>query len=262
MATFPIYQIYIELEDYEPKMWRRFQVMNDIKMSKLAYIIMVFYELRKNYTYEFRKNELELYLKKHPEYAKKPERLERLNKKFSNLRYGIIAKNNMFMYKKLDDYNPLEDATKVNMKDVLTYPNDEITFIYDPETNWKIKVVLEKIIVDKSLYSKELPKIIEGEGYGIVETCSSSKDLKKFRDRLKADGWKNKTAYKFYSTLNNSKDKLYFDKIDLDDMNFRIKTLPRALQEYYEQGINYDTYRVFKIKRRRYTVYTKSIDKS
>ena len=261
MATFPIYQIYIELENYEPKMWRRFQVMNDIKMSRLAYIIMVFYELRCNYTYEFRKDELDIYLKKHPEYKNNPDRLEKLNKKFENLRYGIIAKNNMFMYKKLDNYNPLEDATKANLKDVLVFPNDEITFIYDPETNWKIKVVLEKIIIDKSLYSKELPKIIDGQGYGIIETCSSSKDLKKFRDKLEADGWKNKTTYKYYSTSKKVKDKFYFDKIDINDMNFRIKTLPRALQDYYEEG-NYDTYRTFKIKQRRYTVYTKTIDKS
>lgn len=30
MASQPIYQFYAELKDYEPKIWRRFQVMNNI----------------------------------------------------------------------------------------------------------------------------------------------------------------------------------------------------------------------------------------
>lgn len=30
MASKPIYQIYVKLQEYEPKIWRRIQVMNDI----------------------------------------------------------------------------------------------------------------------------------------------------------------------------------------------------------------------------------------
>ena len=40
MASKPIYQIYAELQDYEPKIWRRFQVMNDITVARLAYILV------------------------------------------------------------------------------------------------------------------------------------------------------------------------------------------------------------------------------
>ena len=49
MATFPIYQIYVQLEGYSPKMWRRFQVMGDITIARLGYIIMGLYEVRKYY---------------------------------------------------------------------------------------------------------------------------------------------------------------------------------------------------------------------
>ena len=35
MATFPIYQFYVELDGYEPKMWRRFQVMNHINICMM-----------------------------------------------------------------------------------------------------------------------------------------------------------------------------------------------------------------------------------
>ena len=40
MASQPLYQLYLELEDVEPKIWRRIQVMNNIKFSRLGYIIM------------------------------------------------------------------------------------------------------------------------------------------------------------------------------------------------------------------------------
>ena len=49
MATFPIYQFYVELDGYEPKMWRRFQVMNHVYLNRLAYIIMTLYETIRRY---------------------------------------------------------------------------------------------------------------------------------------------------------------------------------------------------------------------
>lgn len=36
MASKPIYQIYAELREYKPKIWRRFQVMNDITVTSIA----------------------------------------------------------------------------------------------------------------------------------------------------------------------------------------------------------------------------------
>lgn len=255
MATFPIYQIYVELEDYEPKMWRRFQIMNDITIARFGYILMTLFELRNNYAYEFRKDELEVYLKKHPEYARHPERLELLNKSFKKLRYGITSKKNMYLYKKVDGYEHIEDATKAKLKSILSLVNEEIVFYYDPEIDWKIRIVLEKITVDRNLFSKELPKVLGGEGYGIIETCANVKGLKKLRDDLKNNNWRNNTNYKYYNT-EGKKRTFCFDKFDVDDMNFRIKTLPRAYQEHYEEEL-YTSYRVMKIMKRRYKVYRK-----
>ena len=39
MASHPIYQFYAELDDYKPKIWRRFQVSDDITAARLGYII-------------------------------------------------------------------------------------------------------------------------------------------------------------------------------------------------------------------------------
>ena len=46
MAKYPIYQFYAELEDYKPKMWRRFQVTNNISVARFGYIIKTLYEVK------------------------------------------------------------------------------------------------------------------------------------------------------------------------------------------------------------------------
>ena len=53
MASQPLYQLYLELEDYEPKIWRRVQVMNNVKFSRLGYIIMTLFEMEASHLYEF-----------------------------------------------------------------------------------------------------------------------------------------------------------------------------------------------------------------
>ena len=75
MASKPIYQIYAELQDYEPKIWRRFQVMNDITIAKLAYILMTLFEMQGSHLYKFEVDELENYITNH---------LEHYNKYFKN----------------------------------------------------------------------------------------------------------------------------------------------------------------------------------
>ena len=255
MATFPIYQIYMELQDYEPKMWRRIQIMNDITVARLGYLIMVLYELRENYSYEIIKDEMEVYKKRHPECVRNPEKLKQLNRDFRVNRYGITSKKNMYMYKK--EREDLQDATNVKLKDVFHIKGDELIFYYDPEINWKIKVVLEKEIIDKKLFAKDLPKVVEGKGYGIIETCSGTKDLIKFRDKLEKSNWKNHSDYQYYYTIGQKEDKLNFDRLKIDDMNFRIKTLPLVLQQKYEENL-YPSDRTRKILKRKYTVYRKN----
>ena len=43
MASYPIYQFYSELCDYEPKIWRRFQVPGNITLSQFGYILMAIF---------------------------------------------------------------------------------------------------------------------------------------------------------------------------------------------------------------------------
>ena len=58
MASKPIYQIYAELQEYKPKIWRRFQVMNDITVARLAYILMTLFQMQGSHLYLFEVDEL------------------------------------------------------------------------------------------------------------------------------------------------------------------------------------------------------------
>jgi len=46
MAAHLIYQLYSELADFEPKIWRRFQVAGNITLARLGYIVMTLYEMK------------------------------------------------------------------------------------------------------------------------------------------------------------------------------------------------------------------------
>lgn len=60
-----------------------------------------------------------------------------------------------------------------------------MTFTYDYGDNWKILIRLEKIIMDKALPGKELPRVLGGAGYGIVEDCGGTTGLKELSQAFK-----------------------------------------------------------------------------
>ena len=53
MASQPIYQFYSELSDYKPKIWRRFQVTNNVTMARLGYILMTMFEMQASHLFCF-----------------------------------------------------------------------------------------------------------------------------------------------------------------------------------------------------------------
>ena len=159
------------------------------------------------------------------------------------------------MYRKSEGYEELADATNIKIRDIMSRENEEITFYYDPEVNWKIHIKLEKIFIDKKMFSKDLPKIIEGQGFGIIEECASIKKLEEFCTTITDRRELEKYNINYYKKPKKSR-KIDFNDFDIEDMNYRVKILPRSLQEYYEQG-EYLSDRKFKITRRDYKVYRK-----
>lgn len=259
MATFPILQLYIELEEFEPKIWRRFEISSDATLARLAYTIMTMFEIREYYSYQFKIDEIESYKKRHPEYIRRPQRLLELNKKFKKERYGIVNKKNIYTYSDTNnEYGELKDATKIQLNEIMQYEKDEITFYYDPEVNWKFKIILEKKYRDLIRSGEELPCMIEGKGYGIIETCTTLEKLAEFRENSRKSYWRKKSDYEFYTTRDNEKKTFNFDKCDVDDINMRIKALELFIKRNYEEQKIYKSLKVMNFTKRKYKVHRKN----
>ncbi len=79
-------------------------------------------------------------------------------------------------------------------------------------------------------------------------------------NNLDYDNFKTHDQIRSYYYLRNktrSETRLYFDKFDIEDMNFRIRKLPRIYKERYEQELR-PTMKQIKIMKRKYVVFRKS----
>ena len=91
MATKPIYEIYAELQDYEPKMWRRFQILSDMTMARLAYTLMIMFEMKASHYYKFEVDEYKVYQNGLKISGKKGNEYDELVKKCQPIaQYGCI----------------------------------------------------------------------------------------------------------------------------------------------------------------------------
>lgn len=265
MKKSEIFQLYIELEDFEPKIWRKIEIYDSSTLAELAYTIMVLYEIREYYYYQFKIDEAESYKIRHPEYARKPERLEQLKKQFCKAKYGVTNKKNIYLYNHSEDeYGPLGDATKIQLNECFHFPQDQIIFFYDPEVNWKFKIILEKSSKNFGRYYKDMPLVSEGKGYGIIESCSSLKQLAEFREKSKDYRWREKSGYQFYQSLNQSR--FQFDQFDVEDMNIRLREMSIAIKKRFEENQIRFPDRIYQMEKRDYVEKRKksraSIDKT
>lgn len=109
--------MYAELEEYEPKIWRRFQFMNDITVAKLAYILMTLFEMKGSHLYKFEVNERENGRINHEgqynEFLKDEEDF------FEIGQYGCIFEDDNIIPEFNKNYRELEDAKDIKLKHVL-----------------------------------------------------------------------------------------------------------------------------------------------
>ena len=234
MASKPIYQIYAELQDYEPKIWRRFQVMNDITVARLAYILMTLFEMKGSHLYKFEVNELNNYITNHLEhYNKYFKDYDDTDELFGIGQYGCVFEDEDIGPILNKRYRELKNAKDIKLKNVIDEENEKMEFQYDFGDNWCLNIVLEKIFEDEKISGKELPRVIEGEGFGIIEDCGGTMGLEDIKEAFKI---KKGEDYEMYSDL-LGKDELDLTKCDLGDLNFRLKKLPRIFKESYEDGL-------------------------
>lgn len=247
MASKPIYQIYAELQEYEPKIWRRIQVMNDITIARLAYILMTLFEMQGSHLYLFEVDELNNFIVNNLEYYNKHIEDFKEDDLFKIGQYGCIFEDDDIIPRLDKRYRELKDAKDIKLKHILDEENERMEFQYDFGDNWRFNVILEKIFQDNNISGKELPRVIEGEGFGIIEDCGGVMGLEDIRKAFKI---KKGEDYEMYSNW-LGKEELDLEKCDLDDLNFRLKKLPRIFRDSYEYGLE-PTERSIKILERDY----------
>lgn len=248
MASKPIYQIYAELQEYEPKIWRRFQVMNDITVARLAYILMTLFEMQGSHLYLFEVNELDNYITNHLEHYNKHFKDHNENDEFFKIgQYGCIFEDEDIIPRLDKRYRELKDAKDIKLKHILDEENEKMEFQYDFGDNWRFDIILEKIFDDENIKGKDLPRVIEGEGFGIIEDCGGTMGLEDIRKAFKI---KKGEDYEMYTNWLGI-ESLDLNKCDLEDLNFRLKKLPRIFKESYEDGLE-PTERSIKILERDY----------
>ena len=226
MATQPIYQFNSELLDYEPKIWRRFQVPGNITLARLGYIVMTLYEMKGNHPFQFTLPGLynnTIYNKS-------------LGKEDDDSGYmdtTVYALNS-----EADDDDPftedleVEDMAATKMKNLFYgIAGEKLIMEYDFGDGWEVELTLESVTKDPDLPANELPRVLEGKGFGIVEDCGGVSGLAEV-----AAAFKNKGSEEYYEWREQLGVKnLNLERLDKKDMNVRLRKLPRMFQSLYEK---------------------------
>lgn len=222
MASQPIYQFYAELKDYEPKIWRRFQVPENITMARLGYILMTMYEMKANHlfclTVPIRDN------------VKLDKTLSGVGSVFPDKSWRFEIDNEELFP---GEGEKLFDASAYKMRSILQgCQGEKLTLEYDYGDGWEVEITLESVLEDKELPGRELPRVLAGEGYGIIEDCGGTGGLEQLAAAFRQ---KSGTDYENYRKW-LGRDELDLTAFDLNDMNLRLKKVPRIYMELYEYG--------------------------
>ena len=229
MAQHYIYRFYAELKDYEPKIWRRFEINGERTMAELGYALMLMFEMQASHLFSFRENTMENLIALFRE-RNLPEEADKL---FSHYDENDIL--NYTRYELADEEaEAMEDerlieADRITLNRLTRSPGWRVVFEYDYGDGWEVDVVIEEC--EKQEISLTLfPRVLEGEGYGIIEDVGGPGGLEEFAEAMKKGKGK---AYKEYCEWLGI-DHLDMEAFDRDDMNFRLKKLIRVYRDIYE----------------------------
>jgi hypothetical protein len=233
MASRQIYQFYAELEDFEPKIWRRFQVQSDITVARFAYIVMIMYEMKASHLFRMEVQKGKALMKELKEFysASDYQKIKKLAPLIEN--YTVVYEMLDFIEEMggaFDDNIKSEDVFQAKLKHAVNKFDELIELYYDFGDNWCVNLTLEKIIEDQNIPSGVLPRILEGEGYGIIEDVGGTRGLS---DLAMAFFEQKGEAYEEYSRWLGV-DTFDISHFDLDDLNFRIKKIPIIYQHIYQ----------------------------
>jgi len=232
MAQRYVYTFYAELRDYKPKIWRRFEIDGDKTVADLAYAIMVMFEMQASHLFGFRENRYDRMIEDLSTRYPKEEILELIEEKnytpqMFNRRFELV---NEFT----EDYlnaPPVTEANEVTINQA--YTDDwEMTLDYDYGDSWEVALTFESR-EKREVLLKDLPNILDGSGYGIIEDVGGIPGLADLAKALKKGSGKKYEEY--CEWLGGAIPNL--DTFDIDEANYRIKKLLRVYKDIYEHRI-------------------------
>jgi hypothetical protein len=212
--------------------------MNNITVARLGYIIQILFEMKASHLMKIEvpvSENFNTYIKsRHPD---------------KELPDGVLDDSNAILSYEMpiawdDIHLPLhrnikiKDATEELLCNAVRGANEKLDFFYDFGDGWQLSLVLEKVFDDKNFPGKELPRVLAGEGFGIIEDVGGIWGLTEF---VKAFKKKKGNQYKEFcewtESINLDIGMFDISAFDLNDMNFRLKKLPRIYQDIYEYDL-------------------------
>lgn len=133
-----------------------------------------------------------------------------------------------------DDPMPCKNAATEKISKLDLEPPHRLIVAYDFGDGWAVTVRLEKRIDIPDVTAKDLPRVLKGSGWGIVEDCGGVPGLEEL-----AQAFTDKKG-ETYENLRDwlGVDEFALEKFDLDEMNFRLKKIPEIFAGIYEKGKN------------------------
>lgn len=210
MALTTVYEFYVELDEMEKVFNRTFQVASDMPLHDFAITLQVLFEMDGSHMYQI----LEPFADNEAIVGGK----ERRKKEF----YNLLRSGGARLYhdgEEEESWNGLQtrDVTQYVLSDLLTMTKQMLHMQYDMGDDWKLFIVLKKIHKEQNVPLGELPKVLKGSGYGIIEDCGGIYGLAELMCK-QGENYK-----EFYEGTDF--DDLEFSQFDVDKKNQDLKKL-------------------------------------
>ena len=201
MSDHMSYKFYVELCDFEPKIWRRFQVAGEMTIARFGFLVQALFEMDGSHLMS----------------------IEVLNEKDEPIRHFEIMNDEFYDYSKERDIGDVENALAYKLYNILSAARKRFRVRYDFGDDWCLSVIVEETLRAGVIPVKELPRVIDGVGYGIVENVGGSHGLK-----VMANAFSEKKGA-LYTQYRKQLGRSDFDitAFDIDAKNAQLKKITR-----------------------------------
>ncbi|WP_333589915.1 plasmid pRiA4b ORF-3 family protein [Ligilactobacillus acidipiscis] len=232
MTKHKIFRFYAELNDYEPLVWRRFEINGEKTMAQLSYCIMLMFEMQASHLFSLTQYRRDSFIEDVKGIGLTEEEI------LEEFKGQTMLQDVHFEFP-FDEVSLKEDELlampdRVTVSEMLGHVNDyaKLKLAYDYGDGWAVSVFLEESR-EEEISLKLLPRVFEGQGYGIVEDVGGPDGLAELAQILKkgtGEEYEDMIRWLDSTTLDLSD----FDK---DDINFRLKKLVRVYRDIYEKNL-------------------------